>query len=40
MVNGPLGEEIRQYALDNKDAPIIVEDETTGAMMYLRYGKR
>lgn len=40
MVAGPLGEEIRQYALDNKDAPIIVEDETTGAMMYLRYGKR
>lgn len=40
MVNGPLGEEIRQYALENKEAPIIVEDETTGAMMYLRYGKR
>lgn len=39
MVNGPLGEEIRQYALENKNAPIIVEDETTGAMMYLRYGK-
>jgi len=40
MVAGPLGEDIRQYALDNRDAPIIVEDETTGAMMYLRYGKR
>lgn len=40
MVNGSLGEEIRQYALENKNAPIIVEDETTGAMMYLRYGKR
>lgn len=39
MVNGPLGEEIRQYALENKEAPIIVEDEITGAMMYLRYGK-
>lgn len=39
MVTGPLGEEIRQYALENKNAPIIVEDETTGAMMYLRYGK-
>ena len=39
MVNGPLGEEIRQYALENKKAPIIVEDEITGAMMYLRYGK-
>ena len=39
MVNGPLGEEIRQYALENKNAPIIVEDEITGAMMYLRYGK-
>jgi hypothetical protein len=39
-VSGELGEEVRQYALQNKDVPIILEDETTGAMMYLRYGKR
>jgi len=38
-VSGELGEEVRQYALENKHAPIILEDETTGAMMYLKYGK-
>ena len=38
-VSGDLGEEIRQYALQNRDAPIILEDEKTGAMMYLKYGK-
>jgi len=35
-----IGEAIRQYARENKDAPIILEDEVTGAMVYLRYGKR
>lgn len=39
-VSGELGEEIRAYALENPDAPIILEDEKTGAMVYLRYGKR
>jgi len=39
-VEGDIGEEIRQYAKENPDAPIIVEDELTGAMVYLRYGKR
>lgn len=39
-VSGELGEEIRQYALENRDAPIILEDEKTGAMTYLKYGKR
>ena len=38
-VKGELGEQVRQFALLNKDAPIILEDETTGAMMYLKYGK-
>lgn len=38
-VSGELGEEIRQYALENPNEPIILEDEKTGAMMYLRYGK-
>lgn len=38
-VRGDLGEQVRLFALENKDAPIILEDETTGAMMYLKYGK-
>lgn len=38
-VSGDLGEEVRQFALQNKNSPIILEDETTGAMMYLKYGK-
>jgi len=39
-VEGTIGDEIRQYAKENPDAPIIVEDELTGAMVYLKYGKR
>lgn len=39
-VPGELGEEIRQYAIQNPNEPIILEDEKTGAMVYLRYGKR
>lgn len=39
-VAGELGEDIRQYAIENPDSPIILEDEKTGAMFYLRYGKR
>jgi hypothetical protein len=35
-----LAQEIREYAMQNKDEPIIIEDELTGAMVYLRYGKR
>ncbi|SVA17418.1 uncharacterized protein METZ01_LOCUS70272 [marine metagenome] len=33
------GEEIRQYCLKNYKDPIVLEDERTGAMLYLRYGK-
>ena len=33
------GEEIRQYCLKNYKEPIVLEDERTGAMLYLRYGK-
>ena len=35
-----IGETIRQYGRDrkNKKKPIIVQDEKTGAMTYLRYG--
>jgi len=39
-VDGELGEEIRQYALENPNDPIILEDEKTGAMVYLKHGKR
>jgi hypothetical protein len=39
-VSGELGEEIRQYALENPNDPIILEDEKTGAMVFLRHGKR
>jgi hypothetical protein len=35
-----IGEAIRQYAQENRDEPIILEDELSGAMVYLRYGKR
>jgi len=35
-----IGQEITEFAKTNKDAPIILEDELTGAMVYLRYGKR
>jgi hypothetical protein len=38
-VSGELGEEIRQYALENPNDPIILEDEKTGAMVYLKHGK-
>lgn len=33
-------EEIRSYGLKNPKAAVILQDATTGAMMYLRYGKR
>lgn len=35
-----LGENIRMYAKENPNDPIILEDEITGAMFYLKYGKR
>jgi hypothetical protein len=38
--NNEIGETIRKYGRDrkNRKKPIIVQDEKTGAMMYLRYG--
>lgn len=36
--NDEIGETIRQYGLDNPRAPIVVRDQQTGAMCYLRYG--
>ena len=35
-----IGEEIRAYIRENPNAPVILEDETTGAMIFLKYGKR
>ena len=35
-----IGEEIRAYIRENPDAPVILEDEMTGAMVFLKYGKR
>lgn len=32
-------EEIREYANKNYGAGIVIEDEQTGAMTFLRYGK-
>lgn len=33
-------QEIREYVKANRNAPIIVQDEKTGAMVYLKHGKR
>ena len=33
-----IGKEIAEYANKNHGAGIVLEDESTGAMMYLRYG--
>ncbi len=35
-----IGEEIRAYIRENPNAPVIIEDEVTGAMVFLKYGKR
>jgi|688.fasta_scaffold229151_4 hypothetical protein len=35
-----IGEEIKAYIRENPNAPVILEDETTGAMVFLKYGKR
>lgn len=33
------GAEIRAYGLKNPKAPIVLQDQASGAMMYLRYGR-
>ena len=35
-----LTKEIREYAKNNRNSPIIIQDEKTGAMVYLKHGKR
>lgn len=37
--NDSLITEITEYAKQNLNSPIILENEDTGAIMYLRYGK-
>lgn len=39
-VGNELGEEIRDFAQQNPNLPIIVQDEITGAMFYLKHGKK
>lgn len=38
--NDAYGEAIRQYGRKNYSKPIVIQNETTGAMLYLRYGKK
>ena len=37
--NDEIGEEIRQYGRANPSKPIVIQDNSTGAMLYLRYGR-
>ena len=37
--NDEIGEEIRQYGRAYPDKPIIIQDNLTGAMLYLKYGR-
>lgn len=39
-VSGSLGEDVRDFAAQNPSAGIIVQDEITGAMFYLKHGKK
>jgi len=38
--NDEIGEDIRNFAINNPKEPIILQDKTSGYMMYLRYGKK
>ena len=38
--NDEVGEEIRLYGRTYPDKPIILQDNLTGAMLYLKYGRR
>lgn len=38
--NDEIGEAIRAYGNEDYSRPIIIQDERTGAMCYLRYGKK
>lgn len=38
--NEDVGQAIREYGLKNRGKAIVVQDEKSGAMMFLRYGRR
>ena len=38
--NDETGEEIRQYGRSNPGKAIVLQDELTGGMIYLKYGKK
>lgn len=38
--NDETGQEIKEYANQNPDKAIIIQDELTGAMVYLRHPKK
>jgi hypothetical protein len=39
-VSGSLGEDVRDFAAQNPSSGIIVQDEITGAMFFLKHGKK
>ena len=40
LEGSPFAEEIREYGRKNWNEPIIIENEQTGAMVYLKYGSK
>ena len=38
--NGPVGEAIREYGRKNPKEPIILKNDKSGTMLYLKYGKQ
>lgn len=38
--NGDIGNAIKEYGKSNPSKPIIVKHEKTGALQFLKYGKR
>ena len=38
--NDETGEAIRQYGRANPGKPIVLQDELTGSMIYLKYGRK
>lgn len=35
-----IGQQIREYGKENPDASILIQNEQTGAIQFLRYGKK
>jgi hypothetical protein len=40
LAGSPMADEIREYGRKNWDESIIIENEQTGAMVYLKYGRK